>query len=357
MDSARLYQSRTSQRMYVGTTYRDGQWSGGLNDFMSSLTGQNETETEKEQEEEKALQTPSGSIEAAMGRMSVNSARFYSNEQSALEKFRKLHELMVRNILELLFGGSSKKYQEEAAECGQSGDGSSDMDFVPQYELVPAYDHFAYSVQEYEYTSFSAQGTVMTDDGRSIDIDLNISMSRSFEAYYTETHAGTAWRQIDPLVVNFSDVPADLKSMDFFFDLDCDGKEDKIKSLADTSGFLALDKNGDGKINDGSELFGALTGDGFYDLSLHDEDGNGWIDENDSIFDKLKIWTKDPEGNDILYSLKDKNIGAMYLGHRDTEFGLTNSFNNDLWGTIRKTGMFLYEDGTAGTLQHVDLVS
>ncbi len=290
--------------------------------------------------------------------MNTGAARFISNEQSALEKFRKLHELMVRNILDLLFGGQGKRYSDEAMACDQEAGGTgTDPEFVPQYELVPAYDHFAYSVQEYEYTSFSAVGTVQTDDGRSIDINLNISMSRSFEAYYEETHAGTSLRQIDPLVVNFSDVPANLTSMDFFFDLDQDGEKEKVKSLGEGSGFLALDKNGDGIINDGSELFGTMTGDGFFDLSMYDEDGNGWIDESDSVFEKLKIWAKDPSGNDILYTLKDKNIGAMFLGNADTQFNLTNALTNDVWGTIRKTGMFLYEDGTAGTLQHVDLVS
>mgnify|MGYP000465316364 CR=1 FL=1 len=50
------------------------------------------------------------------------------------------------------------------------------------------------------------------------------------------------------------------------------------------SGYLALNKNGDGVINDGSELFGTASGDGFYDLSMYDEDGNGWIDENDHAY-------------------------------------------------------------------------
>ncbi len=40
------------------------------------------------------------------------------------------------------------------------------------------------------------------------------------------------------------------------------------------------------KINDGSELFGTSSGDGFKDLATYDEDENGWIDENDSIFSK-----------------------------------------------------------------------
>ena len=42
----------------------------------------------------------------------------------------------------------------------------------------------------------------------------------------------------------------------------------------------------------------SFTGDGFKDLAMYDEDGNGWIDENDEIFSKLLIWSKDENGND-----------------------------------------------------------
>ena len=84
--------------------------------------------------------------------------------------------------------------------------------------------------------------------------------------------------------------------------------------------FLLLDRNEDGKINDGSELFGTKSGDGFRDLSEYDEDRNGWIDENDSVFSKLKVWTKDSEGNDKLLNLKQADVGAIYLGNIDTEF-------------------------------------
>lgn len=45
--------------------------------------------------------------------------------------------------------------------------------------------------------------------------------------------------------------------------------------------FLALDKNGDSVINDGKELFGAATGQGFKELAIYDSDKNYWIDEND----------------------------------------------------------------------------
>jgi hypothetical protein len=56
------------------------------------------------------------------------------------------------------------------------------------------------------------------------------------------------------------------------------------------------DRNGDGAIDHGRELSGATTGDGFAELAAYDEDGNGWIDENDSIYQHLRIWSKDAQG-------------------------------------------------------------
>jgi hypothetical protein len=45
----------------------------------------------------------------------------------------------------------------------------------------------------------------------------------------------------------------------------------------------------DGRVNDGRELFGPRTGDGFAELAAYDDDGNNWIDENDGIHDNLSI--------------------------------------------------------------------
>ncbi|MDI6602302.1 MAG: hypothetical protein QME46_11105 [Thermoanaerobacteraceae bacterium] len=39
-----------------------------------------------------------------------------------------------------------------------------------------------------------------------------------------------------------------------------------------------------------------MTGNGFQELMQFDDDSNSWIDENDDIFDKLRIWTKDSDG-------------------------------------------------------------
>jgi len=208
---------------------------------------------------------------------------------------------------------------------------------------------------ESEKVSFSSTGTIRTSDGREIKIDLQLNMSREFfSSEEIHIRAGDALRK-DPLVINFDAPSAILSDNKFSFDIDCDGSPDQISRLLAGSGFLSLDLNNDGKINDGSELFGPQSGDGFADLSQYDLDENGWIDENDIIFDRLRIWTKDEYGNDTLFALGEKGIGAIYLGSAGTAFSLRGEENKEN-GVIQKTGIFLHENGTAGSVQHVDLI-
>lgn len=210
-------------------------------------------------------------------------------------------------------------------------------------------------VGESESTTFASKGLVQTADGRNIDFNVEVSMSRAFMSQI-DTLEVQEYIKTDPLMINLDTNIGSVSDQKFFFDLDSDGDEEQISFAGKGSGFLALDKNGDGKINDGSELFGTSSGDGFKDLAAYDEDGNGWIDENDSVFSKLKVWTKDENGNDYLIDLKKADVGAIYLSNADTQFSLKDDENN-LNAEIKKTGIYLREStGAVGTLNHVDLV-
>lgn len=214
------------------------------------------------------------------------------------------------------------------------------------------YNHYQ-SYQEVEQSQFKAHGVVQTADGQQINIDLQLNLSRQFSSEQSLTiRAGDALK--DPLVINYAGGAAELTQRNFEFDIDVDGELDQIAFLRPGSGFLARDLNQDGVVNDGSELFGALSGDGFAELAQHDQDQNGWIDANDPIYNQLRIWSKDPEGNDQLVALGLQGVGAIYLGHIETPFRITDS-DNDTLGAIRQSSIFLREDGSAGTVQHLDL--
>ncbi len=211
-------------------------------------------------------------------------------------------------------------------------------------------------VHEEEHTAYSAQGMALTADGRQLGFNITVEMSREFEAKY-QSYTEEEYVVTDPLVINLEADVTDVSDQKFMFDIDSDGTKDEISFVAGGSGFLALDKNGDGIINDGSELFGTKSGDGFRDLAAYDTDKNGWIDEGDEVFHDLAVWTKDEDGEDKLISLKDADVGAIYLQSNNTEFSLNDANTNEANAIIRKTGVFLKEStGEVGTVQHIDLV-
>lgn len=206
---------------------------------------------------------------------------------------------------------------------------------------------------ESEQLSFRAEGVATTADGREISFNVALNMSREF---YRETAVTIeAGRKLkDPLVLNFDGNAAEFGERDFSFDIDLDGHVDQIAFVGAGSGFLALDRNEDGEINDGSELFGPHTGDGFAELAAYDSDGNDWIDENDPIYAKLRIWSRADDGSTSLLALGERGVGAIYLGRIATPFSIRDDANQAL-AEVRTGGVFLNEDGSVGTLQQIDL--
>ena len=211
------------------------------------------------------------------------------------------------------------------------------------------------SLHESEQTSFTAQGIIKTSDGKEIRFNLSLDMKREFSQDNNLSIREGDGVKKDPLVINFNGTATQLTDTKFSFDLNSDGNAEKISFAGAGSGFLALDKNGNGVIDNGSELFGTQSGNGFADLSAYDTDGNNWIDENDAIYSKLQVWSKNAAGENTLDALAERNVGALYLGNVTTPFDLKNSANN-LQGQVRSSGIYVREDGSAGTLQQVDLV-
>jgi hypothetical protein len=221
---------------------------------------------------------------------------------------------------------------------------------------VPEIEYASHmKVSESEQTAFTAEGVVKTSDGKEIQLQLSMEMQRTFIQQSNVSASAEEPVKQDPLVVNFASAAAQLTDRKYSFDLNSDGKTEQMSFVAPGSGFLALDKNNNGVIDNGSELFGTKSGNGFADLSSYDSDKNGWIDENDAVYTKLKILSKNAQGLDTLSTLAEHKIGALYLGNVATPFELKNS-TNTLQGQVQSSGIYLHEDGSVGTLQQVDLV-
>ena len=143
-------------------------------------------------------------------------------------------------------------------------------------------------VRESEQCSFAANGKVCLADGSTRQFAVDYQLSRETEI----TRAlGAQWMSLqDPLVLDFGAPTAQLSDKTVEFDLDSDGKKEQMPMPSSSSAWLFLDRNRNGKADDGSELFGPKTGQGFTELATLDEDHNGWIDEGDTAFKDLRLW-------------------------------------------------------------------
>lgn len=285
--------------------------------------------------------------------------------EDAAEKLTDKGQLL-KLLLEKIFGEKAKHMKFEEFDPGDEKLAQNAADFAPgngaqnapagapgqtaRVGVSMAYDYHE-SYYEAEHTAFSASGIVKTADGREIAFQMGLEMSRE---YYTETNFSLrAGQAIDPLVLNFNGSAAELSDSRFEFDLDADGQTEMIPFLKAGSGFLAFDRNGDGTINDGSELFGPQSGQGFQELAALDEDGNGFIDEGDSAYSNLVVYNKDANGEDVVKSLKEADVGAVYLGSAETQFRMTDQ-ENQTQANVQRSGVFLKESGGVGSVQQLD---
>lgn len=230
-----------------------------------------------------------------------------------------LAKLVIKRLLGGRFSDGGNGERGVRVRRGQTGDAPPAR--APRWQVEVRRREF---YQEQESLVVAAKGSVKTADGREFSFDAAFSLERRFRV-----EAGFA--------LQASDGPP---AKDPLF-LDRDG----------VSQLLVRDSNDDGKLTDLGEVFGANTGDGFGELAALDSDGNGWIDEGDPVFGQLRLRLQDG----TLVDLGALGIGALSTSGAEGEFQYKNDAN-ELVATVRKTGVYLNEDGTAGALRQIDLV-
>ncbi len=294
----------------------------------------------------------------------VESAKDVSLNSNYLSPYEDVSRMILEMILESFLGGNNKLAMSNLKDIK--------LNDIDCQEIEPAFDAKKMLIKNkitmersYEYSrsdsiEFNTQATIKTKDNKDINIDLDLSYSREFYEKHSEKLVFEETHFLDPLVIQYdceaSSFDSLSESMCFNFDINSDGTEKELPLLKDGNGFLVLDKNQNGTIDDGSELFGPSTNDGFGELSQYDSDGNNWIDENDSIFDDLRVWTKNESGDESLIALGQTGIGALYLGDVGADMAYNKSANESM-AHLKSNSIFLREDGTAGIISSFDFLS
>ncbi|MCO6442035.1 MAG: hypothetical protein J5I81_13370 [Nitrococcus mobilis] len=173
------------------------------------------------------------------------------------------------------------------------------------------------------------------------------------------------WRpRIDPLAVDLDGDGIETVGTNGLagavFDQNADGVATASGWIGADDGLLVMDRNGNGAIDDGQELFGEAThsgagtaADGFAALTDLDSNADGRIDTADADFAKLRIW-REVNGDGVsqaeeLHTLDELGISALNLANSQTDQNLAGG------NRLIKTGTFVRSDGTTGQLGDVNL--
>lgn len=180
--------------------------------------------------------------------------------------------------------------------------------------------------------------------------------------------------QRDPLIINFSgtdEIEFTSLADGINFDLDNNGFDERTAWIKNKDGFLAIDINGNGEIDNGGELFGdcfimsngKTSSNGFEALRSLDTNKNGKIDDNDALFgnvtvnqnetdekytlfDQLVVWYGDESRKDYV-SLKSLNVDYIDLNCFPDPYNSENDTDNERSTRREETSYVYFKDGTA----------
>ncbi len=165
----------------------------------------------------------------------------------------------------------------------------------------------------------------------------------------------------DPLVLDLNGDGIQTIAIDAgtYFDHNGDGFAELTGWVDSGDGLLVMDRNGDGFINDGKELFGDQTilGDGtraangFEALAELDNNEDGIIDASDAGFSQLGVMTASTENRYEIHSLDE--LGIKFINLDWTTTGIIDSQGN----TQFSSSSYERNDGTSGVIAEYGFVT
>lgn len=264
------------------------------------------------------------------------------------KQFSALHTIgQVKKILEQLVSGkllhwldsANGTLPEQATTAAGAGHDAASTD--PAATPAPPRDQVLVNYR-YQQLSASFSGEVSLKDGSSVSWDFQFEQVESEFSFQMQRAADAK----DPLMISLDGNYRATHTM-VNFALNSDGSG-RLDALSGAQFYLVHDKNGNGKVDDGSELFGPQTGQGFSELASLDDDGNGFIDSADKDYAALYAW----QPGKALQTLDKVNVAALSTTSAETRFDYYQQ--NQLQARLQRSGVLITADKQVGLVQQVD---
>ncbi len=186
----------------------------------------------------------------------------------------------------------------------------------------------------------------------SADIETIRELSISVEKVQSRLEIRSAqMKKIDPLVLDLDGNGYDLTPAGegASFDIDGDGSLDRTGWVTGGDALLVLDRNGNGRIDDGRELFGDQNGaaNGFLELAKHDQNQDGKIDRRDPVFKALQLY-RDLNGDGAIQAGELASLPELGIASLDLRFIRQMSENKG--NSLLLEASFQRTDGTTGKI-------
>jgi hypothetical protein len=171
----------------------------------------------------------------------------------------------------------------------------------------------------------------------------------------------------DPLVLDLNGNGLETVGLSdvnpLLFDHNADAVKTSTGWISSNDGLLVWDRNGNGAIDNGRELFGdatmksdgTLASDGFNALADLDANHDGIVNALDADFANLRVW-RDLNQNGVsdageVFTLDSFQIAGINVGNTAANTALGNG------NTLNETGSFVRTDGTTGMAGNINLAS
>ena len=199
----------------------------------------------------------------------------------------------------------------------------------------------------YQAVQASFSGALQLDDGSSISFAFDFSMEVSWARFSAQQGP-----MQDPLLISLSGQPVELASDSSSFDLKGNGQKSALPQLSAEQYYLAYDRNQDNQVNNGTELFGPISGNGFTELAAYDGNANGFIDAADDIWQHLYLWQPQQQ----MLNISQTELAAISVESVATPMSLLNN-EQQVVAQLQRSGLAFFADGSPALVQQIDIVA